>query len=163
MKKVLFALLFVLVGAGYAFAAATGEVHIHCRVIQALQVIVDSNYATIEFGDVVQGDSATVTPGDATSASVEVVGSNLLGVTIMFTAVGDLTTPITSVDISDGTNTLTVNLSDNQGIVSNGGQISLSAGSWSPFYFRIGGDVTVPETQAPGDYYGSFWVVANYQ
>lgn len=152
------ALLFV----GSSAFAASQDVQSTANIIQPLSIQLNSDFASLDFGDIVAGNTAgTVTialDGSRTNTGGATLAGGDYNVAV-FTVNGEgghsyvLSVP-QSVTLDNGTDTMTAALSHTgSGTLDQSGQETIT----------VGGTLDVGANQAQGAYTGIFNVTANYQ
>lgn len=150
----------------YAQSSATTSANATTRIIQAISI---SKTADMAFGNVVKPSSGngTYTIGNgADTLSVSGTGAAAASGTTSrakFTVTGEgaqtfaITVPST-MTMTSGANNVTVNLTT----AASTGSLSGSLGSSGTASVNVGGNFTIANTQASGDYTGSFNVTVAY-
>jgi len=155
-----------LAGSAFAQTSATASANSSARVIQGITLAKDADMA---FGTVVKpsSGSGTYTIGNGAD-TIAVTGTGAVaaaGTTsrAKFTATGEggqsfaITVPAT-MTMTSGANNITVNLTT----ASSTGLLSGTVGSAGTAAVNVGGNFSISNTQASGDYSGSFNVTVAY-
>lgn len=159
--------LFVFAGTAYGQESDSGTSTASVEVVSGLSV--DGLQETL-FGVISQGSTVSLDPTDGTTnngsgatqaGKIKVEGATGQSFDISFSNTVTLNSGSNSLDL---TVDLTANDADNAGgssSVSSGDEFTLDSSAGDYFFF-LGGDISVPNSQPTGTYTGDFMLTATY-